>query len=317
MRSSDILNIKLNTDYFLINWHPTRWCNYHCSYCIGHKEKYIKEEDILQTAEYINNFINTLPSDKLIYFKLLGGEISVYDWTKILSKIDRIDKINFTTNFSNSLDYYKKLYEYTTNRNIKFFLMCSKHSENKEYDEKIIELTKWCNDNNYSLPIARLMVDNTFNFDNYNYLKNHNVKLNLSIIRDKSNAIEKIDDKIFSFMKQYWQKENSRYKYATVSTKDNSFSISNAVQFTNTLDEGGFDPTGFLCSAGHNGIFLEPDGMVYRCGCNGVIANTDKKIHISEYKIDNINGYSKCFINNTNNENKQYCSLCWYVNLKK
>jgi len=313
MKSSDIQAIKLNSDYFLINWHPTRWCNYHCSYCVSPKESYVNENKVLQIAEYINKFINRLPQDKKIYFKLLGGEVAFYNWINILDKINRINKISMTTNFSNSVTYYKELYIYTRSRNINFCLMCSKHDENKDYDDKIIELTKWCLDYGYSLPICRLMVDNNFDLANYEYLKNNKVKLNLSVVRGDKNKIEPLNETLSNFMKQYWK--NQTGNYATVITSKETFNISNGVQFANTLDDGGFDPTDFDCSAGYNGIFIEPDGSVYRCGCKGV-HQAYKVISIKDFKLPLNKDFDKCFINNKSN-NKIYCNLCWYINLIK
>ena len=144
------INIK---DYFILKWQPMVGCNYNCSFCCQKKKKDYNIDNILLNSKLIKEkIIDKINSDILL--SMSGGELSIIDiniFLEILNNLysDKIKIIYITSNFSNSSEYYNKIYKWCFEKNIEFLLEISFHEEfTKEeiFFNKIKELSfKPCN----------------------------------------------------------------------------------------------------------------------------------------------------------------------------
>ena len=266
-----IITIK---PYFLFNWHCTGWCNYSCPYCINAKWKcgWIPEERKIEEAKKINEIIKKSNIKDPISFRLIGGEPGYYNWPKILDYIEKIDKIVFVTNFSNKLDYYKELYNYCNKRGINLFVGLSKHDENKDYDRKVIELTKWCKENKYRDPQVVIVAGEDFDPQYVEYLRQNGVeRIRVSLLRelDQANDLSnELRNKVYAYNRLY-EKNRGNYRQFEVTFKDGTKEqFCNASDITNLMDEGGFNPEGFYCSSGPTCIAILPNSDVVRNKCD-------------------------------------------------
>ncbi len=314
MKMQSILSYKSKINYFTIGWHPTFWCNYKCSYCNSNKKEFTSENTLVRIAEQINLFIKEkVNTSYKIFLKLLGGEICFYNWIKILEKIDKIDYLSFTTNFSNDNDYFKELIIYLNKRKISYTIMCSKHEENLNFDIKIIELINWCKQKNYKPPVLRLMVDNNFNLNEYYSFLEKGINPNLTLIRDKNNKVIELPDNIKTFMKKY----NSNKKggrYSVLLNDNTTLDVINGIDLINKLEHS-IDTNNYKCSCTQNVIFIKPNGDIVGSEClylrNKVIGNIFdlNSINLSNTPI-------LCKVNDISQET-YYCTLCWNNNLYK
>lgn len=207
-----------------------------------------------------------------IAFRLIGGEPSYYNWPKILNYIERINKIVIVTNFSRELDYFKELYQYCRERNIKLFLGCSKHDENPNFEEKVIELTKWCKEYGYSEPQVTVVADDSFSEDYFNFFAENGVKrVRVSLLRsqEQSNSmLEETRNKVLACNRIY-EKNRSNYRQFEITFMDGTKEqFCAASDITNLMDGGGFNPEGFYCSSGPTTIAILPDSTVVRNKCD-------------------------------------------------
>lgn len=273
--TDNIKSIITLNPYFLINWHCTGWCNYHCPYCINNKWRcgWIPEKRKIQEAKRLNELLKKNNINEPISFRLIGGEPSFYNWPKILRYIDNIKKITFVTNFSNTLDYYKKFYEYCKFKNINLFVGLSKHDESVDFDNKVIELTKWCKENHMHCPQVVIIADKNFNEDYVKYLRDNGVtRIRVSLLRDEDtqlNAIPKdVKESVYKYNRLY-EEDRPSYKQFEVTFMDNSKQqFCSASDITNLMDGGGFNPENFYCSSGPTTIAILPDSSVVRNKCD-------------------------------------------------
>ena len=58
-KNDDIKSITITKDYFMINWHVTGWCNFHCPFCYAEplRTKWLDENVVYNNAKLLNNFI--------------------------------------------------------------------------------------------------------------------------------------------------------------------------------------------------------------------------------------------------------------------
>jgi len=288
-KSSDIKNVyQLNFDFFQIKWYVTNWCNYKCPYCCQSTEfdnspynqnkNWIEESTVLKMAKNLNELLNKLNITKRIELNLLGGEITFYNWPKILPYIKNIYKISITTNFSNTLDYYKNLYIYCFKNGIFLSLLCSYHETGDEFFEKILELSKWCLEKNYSVPKITFVVDNDFDFymfDKFPELKNINCHFSEKIFPNGECA--KLNDEV---LKKVQELRNSEHPWTTRSFDikirrprwlfDLNGELRNfsPVSMMRQLEEGKWITDKVYCDAGINSLCLMSNGDVKRCICN-------------------------------------------------
>ena len=326
----DIVSIEQLDKYFLINWHITGWCNYHCSYCINKEfgTKYTPLNTVLKIAEAINKYINTNLKNQRVQLRLIGGEPTYYDLPIILDKIEHLDRLTVVTNFSRDTEFFKKMYIYCANRKLKFFLICSYHEENKEFIKKVAELTNWCRESHeyrmiFLRPQVSLLATKSFSKKILDDYLNEGIdRIRISILRDEKqnhiNLSKEQLDIIYDWNKKYdeiilenYKKKNVKDRGFLVTYKDGSYELFvNATHLTNKFEEG-IDPTGFYCSSGLTNMVVLPNGDVIINKCDywkdvkwgNILKNT---VQLPKNNL-------LCPITSSNNKTK--CTLCSGVNL--
>lgn len=273
--SDNIKSIITLKPYFLINWHCTGWCNFHCPYCINEKWRggWIDEQRKILEAKRINELLKRSNINYPISFRLIGGEPGYYNWPKILEYIEQINKITFVSNFSNTLQYYKDLYIYCKKRNINLFMGLSKHEEAVDFETKVIELTRWCKENKYSEPQVVVVADNNFDESYVKYLNANGVnRVRVSLMReetDQTNYVNpEVRDKVIYYNEVY-QSQRPKYRQYEVTFMDGSKEqFCSGSDLTNLMDGGGFNPEGFYCSSGETCLAILPNSDVVRNKCD-------------------------------------------------
>ena len=107
------INIK---DYFVLKWQPMISCNYNCYFCCQKKKKDYNIDNILLNSKLIKEkIIGKINSNILL--SMSGGELSIIDiniFLEILNNLysNKIKIIYITSNFSNSSEYYNKIYKW-------------------------------------------------------------------------------------------------------------------------------------------------------------------------------------------------------------
>lgn len=225
---SEIISIDRKTSsksLFKISWQVTKWCNYRCSYCINFPEKKVNSEalenfrllekkhptidTLLQKAEEINNYINTIKKD--VQLDLIGGEVTFIDWIKIFSEkitTNKLLAVKITTNLSNKLEYYENLKKYFESRNIQFILSVSMHaSQIKDFDNFCMKAIKVAT--SVSVVINEDNEEETLK--NINRLKELGYSKKIKINLDRNNISKELSSKL----KELENKENNNKNLAT------------------------------------------------------------------------------------------------------
>jgi len=323
-KMNNILSIEPTKDYFMICWHMTGWCNYHCHYCIAEhlRTKWIDENVIIKRAINLNNFINkNIDKNRKIVYKLSGGEVTYYNLPKILDNIQRLDKVIVATNLSQKLDYYYELEDYCFKRNIQLVLLCSWHDENKNFENKFIELTNWCRSKpkqkfNYKDPQATIVVTKNFDKTKLNKLLDNNLwRIRLTRERDANQKNVSLSNEMLDYVYEYNRLYDSKaitneksfcYK-VTYSNGEQKFAC--ASNLTNFLDSSGFIPDGYYCTAGIDSIAVLPNGNISLARCdyliNNILGSIDNYENIQLPKDGII-----CHLNGNSSEKNKRCDLC-------
>lgn len=331
IKNLDIKSIRLTKDFFQINWYVTGWCNFSCPYCITNhlKNPWIKEEDILIKAQQINKLINTFYTNRKIALKLIGGEVTYYNLIKVLNNIEHLDKVVLITNFSRELDYFYELENYCFNRRIQLVLICSLHKENKDFKEKFITLTNWCRSKphdkiSYKDPQLTLVVDLDFDKDILqDYLNNNIWRIRLTRLRLSNQSNKPLSKEVLDYIAQY-NKIYQQHSNPNQKVKRNTYELefkngqiegfTCASNITNHLDENGFIPDDYYCSAGVDSIAILPDGNVIKARCayleNDIICNINDLSNYQVFKESVV-----CHLNQKNNIKDKRCDLCAGTNL--
>lgn len=289
LKNSEIKSItRINEEtVFKLGWFVTTWCNYRCPYCLQKHDKaaWIPEETIMKMADKLNELI-IQNSIRNIELKLIGGEVTYYNIPKILDRLSNIKKLILVTNFSRDLEYFKDLYKYCYDRHIAVLLICSKHDANKHFDEKLIEFTKWCIDNHYSMPQLSMVVDNDFDYSVVDYFKSNgvtNIKLVLMKISNSLNTV--LSEENAKKLEFYSKKPNTSATFRIVKFDGTEVYLSGNADITNQLDKQGFIPQGFKCNAGKHTLYVRPDGNVYKICCKYLSTNEETS---NEKRIGNL-----------------------------
>ena len=297
-KNKDIVEIKNLNNFFVISWYITGWCNYNCPYCINSDLRcnWIDESVIIQRAENLNNLINNNLKDKNISLKLLGGEVTYYSLERILDKITKLDKVSLITNLSQPVEYFIDLAKYLDKREIKFVLICSKHEQNKDFDNKFIMLSKKLRELNtltgrkfaFFEPQLNVVVDDNFDWKTLDiFVNNGIIKINPTVKRDLNEKNIEIKNSTLLKIKNFKEEQE---KFVINKTKKLSYRVifndcekdfNSALSLTNYLDNNGFLSKGFMCNAGVKTLAIMPNGDVFKCSCPYLI----------NYKIGNINNY--------------------------
>ncbi len=323
-KNDNIESIVQTKDYFMICWHMTGWCNYHCPYCIAEhlRTDWIPEDKIIENAKHLNNFIQkNIPEDRKIVFKLSGGELSFLNLKKILDNITRLDKVILASNLSQNLEFYYEMEDYFFERNIQYMLLCSWHAENKNFKEKFIQLTNWCRQHskqkfNYKDPQLAIVVTPEFNFNVLEEFKEHDIwRIRLTRQRLSTQKNRDLSDDILQRIKEYNDYYDSRaitspnsfcYK---VTFKDSERRFACASNLTNFLDNNGFVPDNYYCTAGIDSLALMPDGTVSLARCDYLVNNILGNIK-DWNSIEMPKTPVKCQLNANNQLKDKRCDLC-------
>ena len=314
-KTENIKSIIRLKNEFLISWHTTGWCNFHCPYCVDGRDKtpFTKPELITDIAKSINKFIiNNIPEDKKVRLRLYGGEPSYYNWIEILDEIKHLNTLVLPTNFSRDINYYKDLYDYCKSRNVLLVLNCSKHAEAVNYDNKIIELTKWCLDKKYMTPILTFVVNDNFNFKQLDYLKDNGIdRIRLTLERDLFGKWLPVSNNTLNLVREYNETYENKFSGKTLKiifTDNTSSEFTNTTDFNNLMSDGGFNPDGYLCDTGMNNIAIWENGDVcynrcelYRDKIIGNILTDDIKLNDKPII---------CTLNKSFNTTEMKCHLC-------
>ena len=332
--SNNIEAVEMLDKYFLINWHITGWCNYHCPYCINREfgTTYTPKDQVEKIAEKINEYINKNLNNKRVQLRLIGGEPTYYNIPKILDKIDHLDRLTIVTNFSRNNNFFKELYQYCAKRKIYFFLICRQHEEHPNFVEKFKELTKWCRSSsyhrkNFKVPQAIILADQNFSEKTIEEYTSEGIeKLRISILRDNNQNHELLNDHQLELVKnwnKHYEEHNQSIYLDEGIEKNRGFKITfkdgsteyfvNATHFTNLISDGGLDPTGFYCSSGITNMVIMPNGDIIINKCDYW-----KDIKWGNILQDNVKLPEKCMLCPIiKSKHKTKCTLCSGVNLFK
>jgi len=335
--SSSIFN-----NYFTIKWRLLETCNYKCSYCIRNVRNDRRNEEHLSTEEYceiakdIALFVNKINNFDKIKIELIGGEPSLLDLNSILISLfnntDRVKAIHMTTNFFNTFDYYKDLYELTENNNCKFSITASFHEEYENinnYFDKILlvrdfiknmsgnincEIVHRENNDNIVREFKEMCISNNLEYKIEEDLingKDYNTRTSNMIKSEKYYYYDKENNKL------YWSKEkkdgykicNGRYliiyddgETESVNTRNELFAIQNTNALTGT--RGLLIDKTYYCTAGYNFIDLVKDKVVF--------CRYREKIDIKDFNPINLEN-TLCTICSTGNNG--ICTFCGSLSL--
>lgn len=302
-----IENLKWNRDTFYIQWRVTSACNYQCDFCIqGDRKKHIElaKEESVGTREKVCNaiisYIEALKDYSSISVSLIGGEVTILK--DLHSLLERLVNVRFpgdisfhiTTNFSQSADYYCKMFDifHVYNRREKrrsLHLATSYYSvyvTQKEFEQKLLHVKRH---------IRRLCVPDYMKALLKNGLKTRpaqtmSLAAGFPILNDED--YEKFKNMRDSFRgKGVWVSPIYIRQYPTdikKNTLDNLLEeqreknlrvtdiyghtklFQNIQALGMEMDQSDrFNPSGFLCDAGINSMWINAFGDVYRCPAIG------------------------------------------------
>lgn len=139
-----IKSLKFEKRIGSIKWTMSRWCNYHCDYCIipqdAKNETFPQLETLIEQGKELNNYIEKMEYEN-IRLNLIGGEVTFFDLETIFEKSltsKKIKEVFIVTNLSNKLEYYTSLKHFLEQRNIRLHYSVSFHvAEVNNYQEFI------------------------------------------------------------------------------------------------------------------------------------------------------------------------------------
>ena len=210
------MKIKLNSKFdYKVVWRTHNICNFSCPYCFQKNSNDLKKIDnyysiINKIINKINNELKTL-NNKKIEIAFMGGEPTLINLYDIIKKID--PKNNFIsfkifTNFSASLEKYKKIFSLEKN-NKKIGLSISIHDDIINFDNYINKALK-LKKNIFNMSIVVLTEKNYINFLKYRAIFK-NIKIIPQLCREYSNynSFAKIitPQEIIKKMPEHFKKE--------------------------------------------------------------------------------------------------------------
>lgn len=325
LKNEELKTIEYVGNSFFIKWYMTDWCNYHCPYCLqaSHTKDSIKVDmdDILTKAEGINHLVKVSNVTKPIFFRLIGGEPTLFDIEKILKVFNfKISNVGIVTNFFRPIDYFKSLYIYCINNGMKLNLTLSHHPENINFFNKAMELTTWCIENNLNTPEINVVVTEDFDtefVDKYIEKGLTHIRavrertdlgnLNKNISKEKLDWIDKVNNQ---------NKGNGRGSYLVSYTDGTKEYVKTMSDFTAKFDYGGLVPDGRYCSAGQTGVFIKPNGDVYP-SCGGYLWREQFKL--GNLTDDDLKLPTQSYMCKLNQDSKVAgkCLPCYHLNISE
>lgn len=270
IKMDDIVRVEKTNDNFKISWKMTDACNYRCPYCYMKeavaKQKHTPQEDVERIASRIDKLIEVQANGKDVMLHLIGGEICLYDLISVLDKIKskQLKSVIFATNFSKDLGYWNKLSDYCRKRDINPIIIASFHLTECNHEEFVDKAMK--------LGVHVKAVVNADNIETYRLyfdrlVKNGNA-VEVTVERDNENSAKKLTEEQLHYVSMLNSRLLRKQVYFKVTLKNGRvISYPSNISFINSIDVGGFDPEGFVCTAGLNGIRIAQDGSLRRAGC--------------------------------------------------
>lgn len=270
IKMDDIVRVEKTNNNFKISWKMTDACNYRCPYCYMReavaKQRHTPQEDVEKIASRIDKLIEVQANGKNVMLHLIGGEICLYNLISVLDKIKskQLKSVIFATNFSKDLEYWKKLSDYCHKRDVKPIIIASFHlteCNHEEFVDKAIKLGVHVK--------AVVNVDNIETYRPYFYrlIKAGNA-VEVTVERDNENSAKELTEEQLHYVSILNNRLLSKQVYFRVTLKNGRIiTYPSNISFINSIDIGGFDPEGFICTAGLDGIRIAQDGSLRRAGC--------------------------------------------------
>lgn len=273
IKMDDIEKISKTNNTFKISWKMTSWCNYRCSYCymanaVKNQDNFTPVDLLIKISKKIDDIIEKQAHGRDVVLHLIGGEVSHFNLREILDNIKspQLKRVIVATNFSRNIIYWTNLKNYCTNRGIVLQIIASLHLEACPSIDNFINKAIKLKAN------IKCVVTNN-NISKYKEYLDTAIKAGLSV----QPTIRRNDKNIYEEL----SKENKEYvnylnnlqcktkePYFIVTMKDGiQYKFITNIQFINSIDKGGLDTEGFICTAGLDGIRIAEDGSLRRAGC--------------------------------------------------
>lgn len=287
IKMNDIMYVKKTGNKFRVSWKMTEWCNYRCPYCYMKKavssKNTIPFERILEIAEHIDPIIEKQANGRKTFIHLIGGEVCYYDLIQVFEKIKSpLNNAIIATNFSQSLDYWKNLKNYLNDRHTRANIIASFHlgqCDENEFVEKAIALNAHvkCVVNSENISLYKPYFER---------LKGYCI-IEPTVERDNINSCEQLTGEDLIYLDQLNSEMNKKNSpYFEVTMRDGTVhNFGTNIEFINSIDVGGFDPDGFMCTAGLDGIRIAPDGSLRRAGCRHASVSQNRLGFITDEDI--------------------------------
>lgn len=270
IKMDDIIRVEKLHRSFKISWKMTDACNYRCPYCYMKdavaKQKHTPQEFVEKIASRLDKLIEVQSKGRPINLHLIGGEICLYDLVPVIDKIrsKQLKSIILATNFSAKDDYWQRLTDYCIRRNITPNIISSFHLSQCDKDDFVRKAIK------FKTHVKAVV--NSENIDTYRpyfdkLLENGN-RVEVTVERDNQNKCIRLTEEQQGYIDSLNNELLKHQTYFNVYLKNGDVvTFPSNISFINSIDVGGFDPDGFICTAGIDGIRIAQDGSVRRAGC--------------------------------------------------
>lgn len=212
---------NINTELRL-EWHITNWCNYKCSYCTVLNNI---TNDFTKDANNRNyNFVISRLKliDKPWSICLTGGETTLhpklFDILDKLIEIPLLNKVWVFTNLSRSIDFYRKLTQFKSN---KIVLYASYHPE--YYNDNFVEKCKMLHkEMNFTIHLS--LSDNPLTWDMtesvIEELRSNNIECRPNLLSPTQNWTPNYNDEFYKRFYSYLESEDEEVNNIQVEFAD-------------------------------------------------------------------------------------------------
>ena len=288
--TKDILEIRSTTNSnYNIRWQVTYLCNNKCDFCVqGTPEQHAKKSQS-ETNELYMNICDKLvahiePLMKNININLIGGEVTMLDAFIPIVKKFRYSKSNSTINISlttngsisdEKIEQLKEMFsDAPPNRSIHFSV--SYYPQYMTEDEFIAKTIKLQQVAKNTITITKLIfceddVDKFIAFKEklYPVLNKAGARISISPIiargRTPVNLAIESKKKLFQNISRSVSRARERKGLQVIYSDGKSYVFPTLQEIVASLKENQFQPTGYLCNAGNNGMTIDNYGNITTC----------------------------------------------------